>query len=436
MQLISAQTLTSASASVTFSSIPQTFTDLKLVISARITSGGAPNVCIRFNSDSGANYSYKTLFGDGSSASSYDQSATGNTFINIGYSENSSNTANTFGNMEIYIPNYISSNYKSTSSESVQENNATTAYSMLTAGLWNNTSAITGITLVNVSGGVTFAIGSSFYLYGISSDTANQNTSGPYAFGGDTITTDGTYWYHTFLNSNSFTPQKNLSDVDFLVVAGGGSGGGTSGGGGGGGGAGGLRSSVSPTGGGGSAESKLSLTAGTVYAAVVGAGGAGVSGDNGSKGSDSIFSTVTSTGGGYGAKDVGSGANNGGSGGSGGGSAGGVGGTGGTGTTNQGYAGGNADRGAGGGSGGAASTTTAGTYVTNSISGTSTNYAAGGGAYGLNGGGAGAGNGASINVAPSAATANTGSGGAGSHSSGSLAGSNGGSGIIIVRYAV
>jgi hypothetical protein len=74
-------------------------------------------------------------------------------------------TANTFGNVAIYIPNYTSSNNKSISVDGVGENNATTAFADLYAGLWANSSAITSITLYNIISD--FAEFSTATLYGI-----------------------------------------------------------------------------------------------------------------------------------------------------------------------------------------------------------------------------------------------------------------------------
>ena len=480
-QLIYAQTLTSAASSVTFSSIPQTFTDLIIKYSTRVDFGGDPTLKVIFNSNT-SNYSNRMLYGSGSSAISGTSSPS---YIYGGYACNTGHTANTFSNNYMHIPNYTSNNYKSVSVDSVIETNATECYQFLIAGLWSNTSSITSISIGPLTGNL--AAGSSLYLYGVSSDTVSQNTDGPYAFGGDTITTDGTYWYHTFLNSNSFIPQKNLSNVDFLVVAGGGGGGGGDGAeyGAGGGGAGGARSSVTWTGGnsiGNNLESKLTLTANTPYACVIGAGGAkGIGGSsnnstNGTQGDNSSISgtgitTITSTGGGYGGKGrntSGGGSTPGGAGGSGGGGGGrGNSVSGGSPTSNQGYAGGDitsnsvSNAGAGGGGASAAGVNasadnvgTAGgagiyTALTNAVSvgqlSNSNYYVAGGGggagngtggAGGLGGGGAGT---SAAFVNATAGTANTGGGGGGGGANstyGVTFAGQGGSGIIIIRYPV
>lgn len=418
-------------ASVTFNNIPQSgYTDLKLVLSSRFSGGALDAIGVTFNGSS-ANLSSRRLTGTGTTA----VSATYASNVFIGNSPGPSETANTFSNSEMYIPNYTSSNYKSTSVDAVTENNATAAYTNLEAGLWSNTAAISSITLTPYSG-TNFAQYTTATIYGIAA-VGTTPTIAPKATGGDIIDYDGTYWIHTFLSSGTFTPTLALS-CDYLVVAGGG-GGGTDGGGGGG--AGGLRSTVTATGGGGSLESKLNLTT-TAYSITVGAGGAATT-----SGSNSVFSTITSTGGGGG----GAGVTNGTSGGSGGGA-----GirtkTGGTGTANQGYAGGNStyDGAAGGGganaSGANAPTSTdggnGGAGVATSITGSSVTYAGGGGGScryssastrGLGGAGGG-GAGGLISSVGTAGTANTGGGGGGGAANNSSLGGAGGSGIVIIRY--
>ena len=445
--LISRQTVGSAgAASITFSNIPQTFTDLRLVMSLRNdgTGGGIENTITLSLNGSTSNFTNKILYGDGTSAGSYSNSSYG------GWTAESPATANTFANNEIYIPNYTSANYKSYSFDGVVENNATAGKTSLMAGLWSNTAAITSISITSRST-FNWVQYSTFSLYGISSNTTTQNTSAPSATGGDVITTDGTYWYHQFLYSGTFTPLKALT-ADYLVVAGGGGGGaGTGSGGsqkgGGGGGGGGVRCTVGATGGGGSLETALSLIA-QAYTVTVGAGGTGTGSTYGTQGSNSVFSTITATGGGFGG---GSGNSAGGTGGSGGGGS--ENGAGGSGTVNQGYAGGTggSQGGAGGGgagavgaTGGASSGGNGGNGVTTSISGTSTTYGGGGGgaAYtsgGANGGSGGTGGGGtgpnSNGSGYVAATANTGGGAHGGN--GNMGAQDpGGSGIVIVRYAV
>jgi hypothetical protein len=73
------------------------------------------------------------------------------------------------------------------------------------------------------TGSTAFVQYSTFYLYGVAK-LGTTPAIVPYATGGDTIMTDGTYWYHAFTSSGTFTPAKGLS-CDVLVVAGGGGGG-------------------------------------------------------------------------------------------------------------------------------------------------------------------------------------------------------------------
>jgi hypothetical protein len=158
--LIEAKTLTTNTASVTFSSIPQTYTDLKIVMSARSTQASlAVSVFFTFNAST-SNFSSKVLYGDGSSAASFSSARY------AGSVTGSSATASTFNNTDIYIPNYTSSNYKSYSVDSVTETNGATIFAYLGAGLWSDTPAITSLTLTPDAGD--FVQYSTFYLYGIS----------------------------------------------------------------------------------------------------------------------------------------------------------------------------------------------------------------------------------------------------------------------------
>lgn len=146
--------------SITFSSIPQTYTDLKLIASARETASSIdPTGYITFNGSS-STFSYEWLYGTGSGTGT-----TSGSNNQLWDDNGSTATANTFGNAEFYITNYTSSNNKSFSFETIQENNATYGSQIIGAGLWSTTSAITSIGLAPSSG--TFVQYSSFYLYGI-----------------------------------------------------------------------------------------------------------------------------------------------------------------------------------------------------------------------------------------------------------------------------
>jgi hypothetical protein len=158
--LIEAKTLGSAVSSVTFSSIPQTYTDLLVKLSIRNSqSTGAWNDCLVTFNGTTHTRTQRRLNSDGSSVGSATDSA-----INIRVN-NAGTTSNTFGNAEMYIPNYRSSNNKSISTDEVTENNATTAWAALVAGLVTTSDAITSMTFTALSDN--WVINSTFYLYGI-----------------------------------------------------------------------------------------------------------------------------------------------------------------------------------------------------------------------------------------------------------------------------
>jgi hypothetical protein len=141
MQIIQHQELGSTTASITFSSIPQTFTDLLIVFSGRSDRSNAfDNIRVMPNGLA-TDVSSRMLYGSGSGASSFTEA-----YIS-GYTGGNTATSSTFGNSSIYISNYTSSAQKSFSMDSVSENNASAASQAISAGLWTGTDAITSITL-------------------------------------------------------------------------------------------------------------------------------------------------------------------------------------------------------------------------------------------------------------------------------------------------
>ena len=450
--------------SVTFSGIPQTgYTDLVVKVCARVTRAVTASTIVMVFNGVTSGYTDRTAQGDGASATS--SSSSGADIRDMVVPANNA-TASTFSNQEIYIPNYASSTtYKSVSIDSVMENNATTSYANLTAGLWSNNAAITSIAFSEPNGGSNFAANSTFYLYGVAK-LGTTPAIVPYATGGDTIMTDGTYWYHAFKASGTFTPTQSITAA-MLTIAGGGGAGVWCGGGGG---AGGLIASTSQ-----------SLTA-QAYTITVGAGGAGstAGANRGTVGNNSTivasgFTTITATGGGGGGSRTSAtgGATTGSDGGSGGGgnryTAGGA-----ASPSGQGNAGGAGtgagDEGGGGGGGagavGATATNAGGnggvglstysswgsaTSTGQNVGGTYfyaggggggvTWYSGGGNVAGLGGnGGGGNGTGNTDNGNGYSGTANTGGGGGGGTwlypAATFTNGGSGGSGLTIVRYLV
>jgi hypothetical protein len=422
---LATQTVTGTSTtSISFTSIPATYTDLEIVYNGNTNANTSPT--ISFNGDTASNYSYTRLYGSGSSAAS-DRTANSTLVFGVGASLNPNVT-------KISINNYSNA---TTYKTALFRWNDSAAYVAALVGLWRSTAAINRVDITIPAS--YFVAGSTFSLYGI----ANADQNAAKATGG-IISEDATHWYHTFGASGAFVPKQALT-CDVLVVAGGG-GGGANGGavGPGGGGAGGLI---------GLSAQSLSVTS---YPVTVGAGGVGGTAAYPTNGNNSVFNSNTAVGGGYGQTVQGGAwraAQNGGSGGGGGIS------TVGNGTTGQGRNGGGNYSGGGGGAfalggdgngtgsvggnGGQGATfnsivgTTTGPFSFINAMGAATGtgqlssgnyyYAGGGGAWNGSGG---LGGGAGTN---GTGTANTGGGGGGCDGTGGTKGA-GGSGVVIIRY--
>jgi hypothetical protein len=164
--LIASNTVGSGgSATISFTSIPATYTDLCLQLSIRTADTGLvyDGIKVTFNGSS-SGYSDRMVYGDGSSATSANTSGSSTRFH---YATTNLATSSTFCNTFLYITNYAGSNYKSISSDSVTENNGTAVITVLNAALWSNTAAITSVSLTSNSG-ANFTQYSTAYLYGIS----------------------------------------------------------------------------------------------------------------------------------------------------------------------------------------------------------------------------------------------------------------------------
>jgi hypothetical protein len=146
-----ATTTSSSSSTITFSSIPSTYTDLVLVISGANSGSGVKSV--QFNSDTGANYSCTTLIGNGSTAYSGSYSTAYLDVWNAG-----TNDYNTI----VQFQNYSNSTtYKTYLS---RQNTAAVGTEAI-VGLWRSTAAISTIA-INISSN-NFGTTTTFSLYGI-----------------------------------------------------------------------------------------------------------------------------------------------------------------------------------------------------------------------------------------------------------------------------
>jgi hypothetical protein len=163
-QIASVSVGSGGAASIDFTSIPSTYTDLCLVWSGRTARVSAQDgMKLQFNAST-TNYSDRGITGDGVSASSFNSATT---YIYGGIIPSATATANTFGSISYYVPNYASSNNKSVSVDSVSENNTTTAFAILEAGLWSDSSAITSIK-ISSENAADFVQYSTATLYGVS----------------------------------------------------------------------------------------------------------------------------------------------------------------------------------------------------------------------------------------------------------------------------
>lgn len=445
---IASYTFSSDAAFYVFTSIPQTYRDLRIVANVRLSSG-LGELKLQYNGDANGNYSRTRLYGADTNETRSDTVANDTSGAVAGIT--STGYANT---IVAEIQNYSSNSvYKISLGRSGVLDYGTYVFNY--SSLWRNTNPITSIKVMN-NNASNFVAGSTLTIYGISD--AGDVT--PKAIGGD-VYSDSSYWYHVFTMSGNFVPNQSLT-ADYLVVAGGGAGAwhtnaGDNYGGPGGGGAGGYRTSIGGT--------PLSLT-NQSYPVIVGAGGA----INAGSGSNSSFSTITSAGGGGGGVWTGGAGSSGGSGGGGSASYTGAGGAGGAGNTpstspsqgNNGgsgnYDGSQTNRGGGGGGGaggvggnggnafaGAGGVGSSSASSWGIVTGTGQNvngtvyYAGGGGgstaaSNSSNVGGYGGGGAGGYGQYPPvrngiAGLTNTGGGGG----SGDTA-ANGGSGIVIVRY--
>jgi hypothetical protein len=157
---IATTTLGSATSTITFSSIPATYTDLRVVLVGTSTSAGF--VVFRFNGDTATNYSYTELYGDGTSAAS--QGSSSNSRIGLGGTAAGINSSATIPSLyTIDVFSYAGSTFKTTLNTSSGDFNGSGGVER-NIGMYRSTSAITAINLV---AGTSFGIGTTATLYGI-----------------------------------------------------------------------------------------------------------------------------------------------------------------------------------------------------------------------------------------------------------------------------
>jgi hypothetical protein len=168
-QLISSNVLSSSAASVTFSAIPSTFTDLVVRMSLRNSFTGAQDFKVNLNGDTSSTFYSSTKLDVYGGSPSSERSSNRPMWELQNCMESNSATANTFGSVEMYIPSYLSNANKVGSIDLRAEDNSNLfvgggGFAQIAIGshLWRNTAAITSISISS-----NLLSGSSFYLYGI-----------------------------------------------------------------------------------------------------------------------------------------------------------------------------------------------------------------------------------------------------------------------------
>jgi len=154
-----ATTTLGSAGQITFSSIPATYTDLRIVLVSKSDFSGA-NVQFRFNGDTGNNYSFTYIRGSGASASSYRESNNPYGYL----ADQSSDTQPNMGTLDIF--SYAGSTYKTALATYSDDRNGS-GYVFALANLWRSTSAITSVSLSPSNFGGNFQAGTTATLYGI-----------------------------------------------------------------------------------------------------------------------------------------------------------------------------------------------------------------------------------------------------------------------------
>lgn len=157
-------TATPSNQQISFTNIPQTYTDLMIVMSARNSSGSSGSVEARFNGDSGSNYSYTYFQGNGSSVS-YGRGSNATVAV-VGRSAGSGTTSGIFASSICHILNYSSTSSNKTLIERGANDENGSGISEMWISLWRSNFAITSISIASPGQG-NFASGTTAFLYGI-----------------------------------------------------------------------------------------------------------------------------------------------------------------------------------------------------------------------------------------------------------------------------
>jgi len=280
--LVKIETKTAPSGGVSnfqFSSIPSTYQDIFIVLTARSNRSNAIDaIKVYFNTDTTtSNYSILRAYNSTTTITTQRINTYADEFA---YISGNSATAGDFGSTYLYMANYSGSLAKSINMRSGgSDNSSSNARSSWGSLSWTGTAAVNQITIAPNTGTL-FQEFSTATLYGVVPQV--NTTSGSKATGG-IITTSGGYTYHTFKDTGNFIPTTNITGAEVLIVAGGGGAGAGNSWAAGGGGAGGLVYA-----------SSLSLSSGVRYPVIVGAGGTGGYGpEPGKNGNDSSFASQT-----------------------------------------------------------------------------------------------------------------------------------------------
>jgi hypothetical protein len=151
-------TLGGTDSEIVFASIPNTYKDLILIINGKASVPGADSAVMRFNSDTGSNYSNVRMVGTGSAATSYSDTAA------FGYVGVITNSTNPFSIITQIMDYSATDKHKTFLSRSGQDNGWASAF----AARWANTAAITSVSVLVPTGSTwTYQAGTTFSLYGV-----------------------------------------------------------------------------------------------------------------------------------------------------------------------------------------------------------------------------------------------------------------------------